>query len=112
MVFTHTMTVEAHLQQQVKGQVLTPDHPDYDRIRQGWNLSTIHYPALILVAYDAQDIIAGVRFASASGLGVAVQSTGHGIQQPADGALLIVTTKMNSVQVDAEAQTAIVEAGA
>jgi hypothetical protein len=99
------------LQQQVSGNVLAREDPGYDQIRRGWDLTVDHYPALILVPSDATDIAAGVRFAHESGLGVAVRSTGHGMLYPADDNLLIVTSRMASVLVDAEAGTAWVEAG-
>ncbi len=109
--FSETLTMN-ELRKQVRGTVLTPNHPGYDQVRRGWNLSIDQYPALIVVAADAADVAAGVRFARDNGLGVAVQSTGHGIMQPADDALLIVTSRMNAVHVNADAQTAWVEAGA
>ena len=99
------------LERQVSGNVLSREDPGYDQIRRGWDLTIDHYPALILVPHDAMDVAAGVRFAHESGLAVAVQSTGHGMLYPADDNLLIVTSRMASVQVDAEARTAWVEAG-
>ncbi len=100
------------LRKQVHGRVVTPTDADYDTLRQGWNLAKVHHPAVILVADDVQDVIAGVNFAREAGLGVSIQTTGHGMQQPADDNLLIVTTGMTAVQVDAETRTAQVEAGA
>lgn len=106
------MTMSAQrLRQQVSGAVLTGDDSDYDQIRRGWDLTIDHHPALILVPDDAADIAEGVRFARESGLAVAVQSTGHGMLYPADDSLLIVTSRMASVQVDAGTRTARVEAG-
>lgn len=99
------------LREQVSGSVVPREHSDYDRIRRGWDLTIDHHPALILVAHDAADVSAGVRFAQESGLAVAVQATGHGMLYPADDSLLIVTSRMASVQVDARARTARVEAG-
>ncbi|MFN8371427.1 MAG: FAD-binding oxidoreductase [Anaerolineae bacterium] len=112
MVLNKTTVHIKHLQEQVSGQVLTADDGEYDPIRRGWNRTIDHHPAVILVARNAEDVAAGVRFAAETGLGVAVQSTGHGIQHPADDALLIVTTRMNAVTVNAAARTARIEAGA
>jgi FAD/FMN-containing dehydrogenase len=111
MGFTHlTGSVQA-LERNVSGSVLTPDDADYEATRRGWNLSIDQHPALILVAEDARDVAAGVRFARDEGLGVGVQLTGHGVQHPADSSLLIVTARMTSVRVDAAARTARVAAG-
>jgi FAD/FMN-containing dehydrogenase len=111
MTFSHQITSIQTLQQQVKGTVLTPEDADYEQARLTWNRSNDHHPALILIANDAEDISAGVRFASENGLGVAIQLTGHGTQIPADDSLLIITSRLNSVHVDAEARTAQVGAG-
>lgn len=100
------------LQKQVAGAVLTPGDGEYEQARRAWDLTFTHHPAVILIANQAQDVVAGVRFAHETGLGVAVQSTGHGMQQPADDNMLVVTSRMKAVQVDAKARTARVEAGA
>jgi FAD/FMN-containing dehydrogenase len=112
MAFTHKRVSKESLEQQITGSVLTPDHPDYEQVRRGWNLSINHHPALILIPQNAQDVAAGIRFAREAGLAVAVQTTGHGIQRPADDSLLIVTSRMTGVEVNAEPRTARVEGGA
>lgn len=99
------------LQQQVSGEVLSKESPGYEQIRRGWDLTIDHYPAYILIAHTAADIAAGLRFARSSGLGVAVQSTGHGMLYPADDSLLIISSRMKALQVDVKARTARVEAG-
>ena len=54
-----------------------------------------------------------VRFAGQNGLKVAGQGTGHGAVAlgPLEDAILIKTERMRGVEVDADAQTARVEAG-
>ena len=111
MTFSVQARAAQRLQDQVGGAVLTPEDKDYDQLRRGWNLSIDQYPALILVPHHVQDVVAGVNFAREQGLGVAVLLTGHGIQYPADGQLLIVTSRMNKVDISPEARTARVEAG-
>jgi FAD/FMN-containing dehydrogenase len=112
MAFSHLTSAAQELQEGIAGSVLTPDDPGYEETRRGWNLSIDQHPALIVVAEYAQDVVATVRFAREAGLGVGIQSTGHGIQHPADNSLLIVTTRMKSVHIDATARTARAEAGA
>jgi hypothetical protein len=102
---------ESALKQRVSGEVLVSDSAHYERLRRGWDLSVDQRPALILVPRDAADVAAGVRFAVENGWGVGVQSTGHGVLYPADDSLLIVTSPMTSVEVDAGACTARVGAG-
>lgn len=56
------------LQEQVSGEVLNREHPRYDQVRRGWDLSIDHHPALILIPDNVEDIAARVRFAHASGI--------------------------------------------
>ncbi len=112
MAYTRTDEAIQHLSAQVAGSVLTPDNADYETTRRGFNLLIDQHPALILLPASARDIVAGVQFAREQNLGVSVQLTGHGIQHPADGALLIVPSRMNAVRVDVTARRARAEAGA
>jgi FAD/FMN-containing dehydrogenase len=99
------------LRQQTAGTVFTPDDADYQTARLAWNLAVDQHPALILVAENAADVATGAKLAREAGLGVAAQVTGHGVQQPANDALLILTSRLKGVQVNAEARTARVGAG-
>jgi FAD/FMN-containing dehydrogenase len=98
------------LQTQVSGSVLTPNDPGYDEARRAWNLAYDQRPALIIIAENADDVVAGVRYAREAGLGISVMSTGHGLQRLADD-LLIITSRLKGVQVDPAARTARAEAG-
>ena len=100
------------LRAQAAGEVLLPGDAAYDTARMGFNLSVQQFPTVIVVAENAADVAAAVRFARAAGLPVSVQGTGHGTVRAADDTVLIVTSRMNDVQVDAAAQTASVGAGA
>ena len=109
-----TITEEAikTLRLQVQGAVFVPGDEGYGDAGRAWNLSVQQHPAVIVAASTASDVAAAVGFAREQGLGVAVQSTGHGVIRPADNCLQIVTSQMADVTVDAEAQTAWIEAGA
>ncbi|MHB1319690.1 MAG: FAD-binding oxidoreductase [Anaerolineae bacterium] len=95
----------------VKGRVYAPGDAGYHEARRAWNLTVDQYPALVVVAKDADDVSYAVRWAADAGLKVAVQATGHGVVTPADDAVLIVTSEMTGVEVDPEAHSAWVEAG-
>ncbi len=107
-----TPVEEQQVWSRIRGEVLFPGDPRYDKARQAWNLSVDQHPAAIAVARSAGDVSSAVRFAVSEGLGVAVQATGHGVKRPADGALPILTSQMRSVRVDADSRTAWVQAGA
>ncbi len=100
----------AALRHRVDGDVLTPGDPGFRSAALAWNRAATHTPAVIVVAEDVGDVIAAVAFARETGLGLGVQATGHGVTRPVDGVLL-VTSRMDGVVVDAEARTAWIEAG-
>lgn len=111
MTLSHTIASADQLRNQIAGIVLTPNDPDYEQKRRAWDLTLEQHPALILIPQNAEDVAAGVRFARDAGLGIAIQSTGHGTLYPADDNLLIITSQMNAVEVNVQARTARVEAG-
>jgi len=76
-----------------------------------WNLAVTHTPAVAVGATCAADVAAAISWATAHGLPVAVQATGHGPVRNAAGALMISTRRMQGVTVDRMRGTARVEAG-
>jgi hypothetical protein len=100
----------AALRHRVDGTVLVPGDPGFAEASAGWNLGSSHTPATVVVAADVGDVIAAVTFAAEAGLGLGVQATGHGMALPVDGVLL-VTSRMDQLEVDPETHTAWVGAG-
>jgi len=76
-----------------------------------WNLAVTHTPAIAVGATCAADVATAVSFATAHGLKVAVQATGHGPVRNAAGSLMISTRRMQGVTIDRMRGTARVEAG-
>jgi len=107
----HSLSYEGELQNRIQGDVLVPGNEAYENARKAWNLNVDQYPAVILVAESARDIAEGVQYARDMGLGVAVQSTGHGITLEANDCLLITTSKLNEVEINEVQQTAWIGAG-
>lgn len=95
----------------VKGAVLTAEDAGYNAARQVWNLAVEQFPAVIVIAESAEDIAEAVTFANANNLEIAVKATGHGTIREANDSLLIVTSQMTDVRIDAHAQTAWISAG-
>lgn len=104
--------VAAELAPRVRGPVLVPDHDGYDAERTGHNLAVDHHPGVVVGATGPADVTAAVGFASRHDLAVGVVATGHGPAVPADGGVLINTSRMSGVRVDPMARVARVEAGA
>jgi FAD/FMN-containing dehydrogenase len=110
---THVSSGEGKdLRADLKGELFEPGDEGYDGARAAWNLDAHQYPALVVMAEDAADIVAAVRLARERGLGVGVMATGHGVASLPDGGLLINTSRMKGVHIDPVAQTARVEPGA
>ena len=83
-------------------------------MRQAWNLAVDQQPCAVGFAETAEDVSAVVRLAAAHGCRVAPQGTGHGAAclRTGDDVILLRTSRMTGVTIDAEARTARVCAGA
>lgn len=96
-----------------EGLLTTPESPEYDRVRAAWNLMYAHEPAVAIEARSTRDVVEAVNLASSIGGGVAVQATGHGFASRAgEDTVLIATSRLDTVEIDAEARTARIGAGA
>jgi FAD/FMN-containing dehydrogenase len=95
------------------GDLVAPDHPEWDLARRAWNLAVDQRPALVALPADAGDVMAIMDYAIRGGLKVAPQGTGHNASAIAslEGTILVSTQRMRGVEIDAEAQTARVQAG-
>jgi FAD/FMN-containing dehydrogenase len=92
--------------------VRLPGEDGYQRAVGTWNTGVRLRPAAVLSAHTAVDVVAGVRWAAQRTMPVGAHATGHGAVANADGALLINTSQLNSVEVDAQARTVTAGAGA
>lgn len=95
----------------IRGRTLYPGDEGFAEACSGWLLTVEHRPAAVVVAADAEDVAAAVRFAAQAGRSVAVQSTGHGKSVPAEGAVFIATGELRELSVDPRARTARIGAG-
>jgi len=93
--------VEA-LRDAISGTVVVPGDPDFDQARQAWNLTVDQRPAAVAVPRSAEDVVEIVRFASAHGLRVAPQASGHNVGQIAslEDTILLRTHEMRGVEID------------
>ncbi len=100
------------LAKQVMGPVLAPEGEQYDAERAGHQTTRWHRPDLVVGAAGPADVQAAVAFAGSHGLPVAVQGTGHALAAIAgEGGVLINTSRMSGIRVNAEAGTAWISAG-
>ncbi len=96
------------------GAVYFPGDPGYDEARMPWNVAVDQRPAAVAVPSDVAQVCEVVNAAAAAGLRVAAQGTGHnpGPLGSLENVVLLRTTAMTAVSIDAERQIARVEAGA
>ena len=96
------------------GAVHLPGDPLYDEARMPWNLQVDEHPAAVAYPADPHEVARIVRAAAAAGLRVAPQGTGHGAPPLAGrlgDAVLLRTSAMTGLRVDAASRTARAEAG-
>src|SRR6185503_6513593 len=95
------------------GAVALPSDDGYDSARQAFNLAVDQRPAAVVYPCNAQEVSAVVAFARARGLRVAPQATGHnaGPLGGLEGTILLKTSGMHTVTIDAERRIGRAEAG-
>jgi hypothetical protein len=98
----------------ITGRIATPSDSDWDEARLAWNLAADLNPSAVAFVESAEDVAKVVSFAAKHELRVSGQGTGHGAVAlaPLDDTILIKTERMRGIEVDPDARTARVEAGA
>ncbi|MDQ2654760.1 MAG: FAD-binding oxidoreductase, partial [Chloroflexota bacterium] len=99
---------------QLRGDLITPGHPEYDDARRVVNFTVDRHPLAIVRAADAADVAAAVTFARAYDVPLAVRSGGHSVARLSmiDDALIVDLSRMKQISIDPEARTARVQPGA
>jgi len=97
-----------------EGELVRPGDPDYDEQRRVWNASIDRRPALVARCSSPADVSEAVRIARRAGLPLAVRSGGHSFpgHSVCDDGVVADLRQMNKIEVDPEARTATVGAGA
>lgn len=107
-----TSVAKEALRSVIRGDVLAPGDAAYDDARLAWNQHAQQRPAVIVAAVDVADVMVAVRFAATNNMPIAVMRTGHGLVAPCNDGLLLLTERLQGVEVDPVAQVARVSAGA
>jgi FAD/FMN-containing dehydrogenase len=96
------------------GTLVRPGEADWDTARAAWNLAADQRPVAVALPSDADDIALLVEFAVETGLRVTGQSTGHFALALGDlsDTILVRTTLLDQVTLDAATRTVRVGAGA
>lgn len=114
---THESTstlLGVHLRARLAGRVSMPGDPTYDADRAAWNLAVDQRPLAVVVAASADDVLGTVQVARQAGVRVVPQATGHSAAPLGDlsGCVLLRTSELRGVRIDAASRTVRVDAGA
>jgi FAD binding domain-containing protein len=114
MLMDNALAVDVEeLRSRMEGTVAAPGDQAYDEVRRAWNLAVDQRPALVAVPATVAEVVEVVRFARERGLRVAPQGTGHNASAIAtlDRTVLVKTTALREVEIDAAGRRARVGAG-
>jgi FAD/FMN-containing dehydrogenase len=102
------------LKGKVKGQIVLPDDPNYNKVREIWNAMIDRRPAVIVQCDAADDVLHAISYARENGLELSIRGGGHNIAGSSlcDNGVLIDLSNMKTVSVDAQNRRAYVEPGA
>ena len=107
-----TSTAARRLGRGFRGLIHLPGDERYDEQRATWTGALQARPAIVAEALAPADVREAVAVAREHDLPLAVQASGHGQRVPADGALLLKTTRLAKVLVDPDRRVARVGGGA
>ena len=84
------------------GEVVTPDHPDYDTARRVWNVMHDRRPLAIARVASTEDVVAVINFAVRRNLPIAARGGGHSVVGfgTCDDGIVVDLRKLNEVEVD------------
>jgi FAD/FMN-containing dehydrogenase len=113
IVLRATTTLE-DLRERLTGRLVLPGDPDWDAARAAWLLDVDQRPAAVTQPATAADVAAVVSAARGLGLRVAPQTTGHHASAlaPLKDTILLKTSGLTGVEVDAATRTARAASGA
>lgn len=95
----------------VRGEVALPGDDGFDERSTPWNIAVDQRPIAVVDAADAEDVAALVAFAARNGLPIIVQPGGHGATGAATGAIVLRTSHLTTLSVNAFDGIARVGAG-
>jgi hypothetical protein len=96
-------------------EIILPSDPSYDSARLAWNLAADQHPAGVAFAKTVDDVKSAIAWATENDLRVTCQSTGHAAEtlpDLSDSLLLKLNLHEGEVEIDTEARTARILAGA
>jgi hypothetical protein len=102
-------------QESFKGNIITPDDPNYQAAIARWASNAERRAKIVAFVKDAEDVSAAVTFAKASKIPLAIRGGGHstsGASSSQDGLVIDLSKHLNGVRIDPEAKLAYAGGGA
>jgi FAD/FMN-containing dehydrogenase len=101
------------LEESLRGELIRPDHPEYDEARAVWNGAIDRHPAAIVRCAGVADVRLAIEFARSQDLPVALRGGKHSLPgfSTCDGGIVIDMSGMKGLRVDPEKGTAVAEPG-
>ena len=98
------LRIAEQLAGQFKGEIISPDHAEYEQARRVWNAMVDRHPGVILRCTSTQDVVAAVNVARENSLSPSVRCGGHNVAGKAmsEGGLTIDLSGLREVTVDVE----------
>lgn len=99
------------LSDRIDGHLLTASDPQFSEAVAGFNTVIEQTPDAVVTATTADHVVEAVRFAREHRLPVRVQATGHAAVDPARDGILINTSGLDDLSIDAQTHIATIGAG-
>ncbi|THH08126.1 hypothetical protein EW145_g2912 [Phellinidium pouzarii] len=98
-----------------KGDIVTPEHPDYENAIQRWAVNATRRAKIVAFVKDANDASLAVKYAREMSLPIAIRGGGHnpaGSSSSEGGLVVDLSRYINGCRVDAEKKLAYAGGGA
>jgi len=109
------MVSTASLSPHIKGDIVTPDHPDYRKSLRRWAINAERNAAVVIFPKDEDDISKAIIFAKENDLATAIRGGGHspaGASSVEGGLVIDLSRYFNGVRVDPVKRLAYIGGGA
>lgn len=95
------------------GRVVTPEDPEYNKLRQGYNRAIQKYPLAIVYCQNKNDVSNAVLWSRKHNVPLRIRTGGHNYEgySSGDAALVIDLSELNAISLDEEANLLKVQSG-
>ncbi|TFY82580.1 hypothetical protein EWM64_g1444 [Hericium alpestre] len=110
-----TTSTSTQFKKAFKGDLVTPEHPDYENAIKRWSTPAQRRAAIVAFVKDSDDIALALKYALEHNLPIAIKAGGHnpaGASSVEDGFVIDLSRYLNAVRVDEDKRLAYVGGGA